>query len=243
MMNLIFDIGNSMVKTAIFEKGEEIYSARYATLQSEYLKALSDQFPEIDNVIVSSVSQQPFEEIIRQYFKNIVLLDHKTPLPIEMAYGSPETLGKDRIAAAVGAHSLFPGENLLVLDAGTALTIDFVSGKGIYQGGNISPGLAMRFKALHHFTGRLPLISPKNETQLTGKTTEEAINSGVGFGMIYEIEGYINEYQSQFNKLKVLLTGGDANYFAEKLKNSIFVVLNLNLIGLNRILVHNVAKD
>lgn len=240
-MNLIFDIGNSNIKLSLFQGGKEIYSTIWDNLSDANLIALNNRFTDIQHVIVSTVAQNENEidNQLSPYFNKKLFLNENTNIPIELAYKTKSTLGKDRIAAVVGAETLFPNENKLIFDAGTALTIDFVTAKGEFLGGNISPGLNTRFKALNHFTGRLPLISVQNEIALTGDSTESAIASGVAFGMIYEIQGYIKEYQNHYGKLKVLMTGGDTNYFAEKLKNSIFVVLNLNMIGLNRILEYN----
>lgn len=168
------------------------------------------------------------------------MLDHKTPVPINNRYLTPETLGFDRLAAAVGAATVYPGANVLAIDAGTAITYEFVDAQNNYRGGNISPGMEMRFRALHHFTGKLPMIESKMPVSFLGNTTSEAIKAGVIEGMIFEIDGYINTLKKSHHDLKIIITGGDAIFFDKKLKNSIFVNLNLTLHGLNRILRHNV---
>ena len=243
-MNLVVDIGNTFCKVALFEKGKEVYSGQQSNFNMEYCRQLKEKNPETKNIIVSSVAKNNIDERIFSLFENSILVDENTSLPIKVKYETGSTLGKDRLAAAVGAYTLFPHDNLLVIDAGTAITFDFVSKEGIYCGGNISPGLNTRFKSLHHFTGRLPLVTHgENDLTLTARSTKQAIASGVYFGMIYEIHGYMNDYKTKYGNLKTILTGGDANNFAEKLKNSIFVVFNLNLIGLNRILEYNVIED
>ena len=205
---------------------------------------LKDEHIQLNQAILSSVKPVD-EELIRflsQNFQLFIELDHHTPLPIENLYETPETLGKDRIAAAVGANELFPGQNILIIDAGTAITYDVVSEKNEFLGGNISPGLQMRFKALNQFTGKLPLINYSNEFQLIGRNTEEAIRAGVQNGILYEIERTIETFNRNYENLQIVMTGGDSIFFDKKLNYSIFVHFNLTLIGLNRILEHNAKK-
>ena len=205
---------------------------------------LKDEHIQLNQAILSSVKPVD-EELIRflsQNFQLFIELDHHTPLPIENLYETPETLGKDRIAAAVGANELFPGQNILIIDAGTAITYDVVSEKNEFLGGNISPGLQMRFKALNQFTGKLPLINYSDEFQLIGSNTEEAIRAGVQNGILYEIERTIETFNRNYENLQIVMTGGDSIFFDKKLNYSIFVHFNLTLIGLNRILEHNAKK-
>ena len=205
---------------------------------------LKNEHIQLDQAILSSVKPVD-EELIRflsQNFQLFIELDHHTPLPIENLYETPETLGKDRIAAAVGANELFPGQNILIIDAGTAITYDVVSEKNEFLGGNISPGLQMRFKALNQFTGKLPLINYSDEFQLIGRNTEEAIRAGVQNGILYEIERTIETFNRNYENLQIVMTGGDSIFFDKKLNYSIFVHFNLTLIGLNRILEHNAKK-
>lgn len=162
-----------------------------------------------------------------------------TPLPFKILYRSRDTLGPDRIAAMAGAHNKFPRSNVLVIDMGSAITYDLLSSEGKHQGGNISPGMSMRFRALNQFTGRLPLVEPTDKTGMLGLDTNEAIAAGVQQGILHEIEGYIDWGRMQFAELKVVVTGGDAGFFAKKLKSPIFVDQNLVLTGLDRILRYN----
>ena len=171
-------------------------------------------------------------------------LDQSTSIPLVNKYRTPETLGYDRIAAAVGAYTICPHTNVLVIDAGTAITYDIVNSEGEFMGGNISPGLEIRFKALNKYTTRLPhLERPEEKPPLVGSSTKEAIEAGVVNGILFEMDGFIGTIGQDHPQLKVVLTGGDAKYFEGKLKSSIFVDLNLNLIGLNRILEHNAIKN
>ena len=205
---------------------------------------LKDEHPQMTQAILSSV--KPVEDEILQFlsgnFDLFIELDHRTELPIENLYETPETLGKDRLAAAVGASELFPDQNLLIIDAGTAITYDLVSEKNEFIGGNISPGLQMRFKALNYFTGKLPLVSYSDEFQHIGRNTTDAIRAGVQNGILYEIAQTIELFNKNYQNLQIVMTGGDSIFFDKKLNYSIFVHFNITLIGLNRILEHNAKK-
>ena len=240
-MNLIIDFGNTRVKIAVFGHDEMLFQTISENRSLVVLKEILEKYLGIQNAIISSVSDYPGE--IRDYLMNIlhtcIELDRNTPLPIENLYLTKESLGYDRIAGVVGAAAKFPGKDILVIDAGTAITYDFVNYKGQFLGGSISPGAYTRAKALNKFTSRLPLVEPKDEWIFPGKTTEEAILSGVMAGLAYEIDGYIDDLKIKYPDLITVLTGGESKYFDKKLKNSIFVDSNLNLYGLNRILKHN----
>ena len=166
-------------------------------------------------------------------------MDGHTKIPLQNTYKTPESLGRDRIALAVGANQLFPTNNTLVIDAGTCITYDFIDEKNNYLGGAISPGLQIRLNALHTFTEKLPLVTIKNGSELIGKTTEMSILSGVINGATAEVDGIIDRYKEQFGNLKTVLTGGDANYFVKTLKNNIFANSKVLLNGLNTILNYN----
>ena len=236
-MNLILDCGNSTVKIGIFSEDKIIYKKVYNLFGKEEAKILLKSYP-IDNVILSSVINIDTEliDFLKNQTKKVVTLDENTRLPIENLYKTPETLGQDRIAACVGANFLMPDTNLLVIDAGTAITYDIVNSGNQYVGGNISPGLEMRRKALHNFTQKLPLIDIIEAVPAFGTTTNEAILAGIVNGLTYEIEGYISSASAVYPKLSVFLTGGDAFFFEKRVKSSIFANQNLLLEGLNRIL-------
>jgi type III pantothenate kinase len=209
-----------------------------------HVKMLKDEHPQLNKAILSSV--KPHDEELNRFlsenFEQFIELDHQTELPIENLYQTPETLGKDRLAAAVGANELFPDRNLLIIDAGTAITYDLVSENNQFIGGNISPGLAMRFKALNQFTGKLPLVDYNDDFEPIGRNTTEAVRAGVQNGILFEIAQTIDLFNRNYQNLQIIMTGGDSNFFDKKLNYSIFVHFNLTLIGLNRILEHNAKK-
>jgi len=240
-MNLVLDIGNSLTKLALFNKGNIIFFKQYKSISINILRGLIRDQNHVHQGIVSNVGQKDDKifSFLKRNFIKLLILDEKTPLPIENLYKTKSTLGKDRIAAAVGGYSLFPGTHVLIIDAGTALTYEFVSSGRQYLGGGISPGLKMRFMSLHENTERLPLVKSKEKFILPANTTKSAIISGVQSGIIHEIDGIINEFREQFNPLKIVLTGGDCIFFEKNLKNSIFVDSNLVLKGLNQILEFN----
>lgn len=243
-MNLVIDIGNTRTKFSVFNRDEVLITVPVDEFLPEFIDVLKEEHPQLDKVIVSSVKDYSTElkEAFKLRFKRFIELDADTPVPIENCYLTKETLGKDRIAAVVGGFDLYPETNLLVIDAGTAITYDFLNSKGQFLGGNISPGIDMRFRALNHFTGRLPLLGQKELNKLYGTTTEEAIVAGVQNGVIYEIDSVIDAFKDFYNNLKVIITGGNVGFFDKKLKNSFFVNFNLTAIGLNRILEYNAEK-
>jgi len=243
-LNLAIDIGNSRSKAAIFSSGELIERFAEENLSVQLLKELKSRFPKLDKVILSAVSGVSPEvtDYLKSAFSLYLALDPTTPVPIQNHYKTPETLGLDRLAAAIGAKELFPGKDLLVIDAGTALTFDLVERSGTFAGGNISPGLRSRFRSLYEFTQRLPLVEEQEHWPDIGQTTEEAIRAGVLNGMILEMDGNIDHFRKKLPGLQPVLTGGDALFFERRLKNAIFVKFEITLIGLNRILEHNVEK-
>jgi type III pantothenate kinase len=243
-MNLVIDQGNTFTKFGIFDKGKLIHFYSSKKLDKKNVSPLLENYS-IKNIILSSVkaNYSNISEIAKHFdvdeYSSFIILDNKTPLPIINNYKTPETLGKDRIAALVGASKYYPGSPKLVVDAGTAITIDYLSEKNEFEGGNISPGIQTRFNALHQNTNQLPLLKIEPKTAFLGKNTKEAICSGVQNGVIFEIDQYINHFSTINNNTKTILTGGDADFFAKNLKNPIFVDLNLVLTGLNTILEYN----
>jgi type III pantothenate kinase len=165
-----------------------------------------------------------------------------TPVPIANDYHTPLTLGADRLAAAVGASALYPDEDLMIVDFGTAITIDYVEG-GEFRGGNISPGVTTRFRSLADYTACLPLCQPTDEVLEYGRTTIEAIQQGVMRGVEHEIQGYIDCFSKKNTKKSIILTGGEAKYFVKRIKNTIFADCEPVFFGLNAILEYNAEKQ
>jgi type III pantothenate kinase len=240
-MNLSIDLGNTYAKTGLFE-GSKLIETNWKLTYPELIKYVQNVHPQ--RIMVSSVSYS--EEQLRAEFaeitKEIYLLKSTTPVPIKKLYDTPETLGADRVAAAVGARVLFPEKNCAVIDMGTCITYDLVDSEDNFHGGIISPGVRMRFKAMNTFTKRLPLLEPEAIPEIIGKSTKHAMQSGVMNGILSEINGFVEEYSKVLTNINVILCGGDATYFANRIKNPNFVVPELVLIGLNRILEYNVKN-
>jgi type III pantothenate kinase len=244
-MNLIVEQGNTTTKIAIYnEEGYMETSFACEDFKQSSLQPLFEKY-DLHRGIMSSVTAEPEDDMMPFLSKHLpyfIFFDEKTRLPVSVQYQTPKTLGKDRLAAVVGANYLRPGEDILVIDAGTAITYELIDATGVYRGGNISPGMTTRFKALNHFTRKLPLVQEEENIPLTGYSTKTAIQAGVVNGIIYEIDGYINDLRSKYPNLLVFLTGGHLFYFERRLKNTIFADINLVLTGLNRILEYNVEN-
>jgi type III pantothenate kinase len=236
-MNLAIDIGNTHIKFGLFNGSEQPVvhtgeDALAATLQQQA----------ISHAIISKTGKnETVEQILQQYRIPTLVLSQQLKLPITIQYKTPHTLGADRVAGAVAAHYLCPGKNVLKIDFGTCITYDYVSAQSEYLGGAISPGMAMRFKALNNYTAKLPLIDPLLYTtyDLTGTDTATSILSGVVNGIKHEVTGIIKEYDERFGNLQVVVTGGNAPLFVTLLKCEIFARPYLVLEGLNRILNYN----
>lgn len=238
-MKLIIDIGNTLQKTAVFDKDNMVFFDTQAGANTDVLDTIFQQF-QIDSAIVSSVVNHPVElEAKIKAHCSLWVFDHQTPIPVINKYLTPETLGKDRLASVMAAHNVFPNQTVLVIDAGTCFKFDIINSRGEYLGGAISPGMQMRFSALHTFTGKLPLINVSEFDKLIGNTTEESILSGVINGSVTEIDGIIDKYKEKYPDIVVVFSGGDADYLANKLKNKIFAIQNIVLIGLKLILDYN----
>ncbi len=240
-MNLVIDIGNTRTKFSVFNRGEVLITVPVDEFRPEHIDVLKNEHPGLNKVILSATKDysRKLKKALQQNFEQFIELDANTPLPLKNCYETKDTLGKDRIAAVVGAFDLYPETNLLVIDAGTAITYDILNDKHQYLGGNISPGIDMRFQALNQFTGKLPLVSQQEYNKLYGTSTEDAIRAGVQNGIVFEVDRAIDTFKEFYNNLKVIITGGNAEFFDKKLKNSFFVHFNLIALGLNRILEYN----
>ncbi len=243
-MNLVVDVGNTYTKIGVFDTSEIVYKNIFK--QNSFKKEIEDvkkEYPLITQAIVSSVGNMKEDQImcIENSFKTL-MLDHKVNMPFKNQYKTPNTLGIDRMVLVAAAVDQFPKKNALIIDAGTCITYDFKNKKEEYIGGAIAPGIRLRYSSLNNFTAKLPLLeltSPKNHI---GKSTEEAIHSGVVFGVLYEIKGVIEEYCNIYPDLTVILTGGDAHFLSKRLKNGIFATSNFLLEGLNCILAFNNSR-
>lgn len=238
-MNLIIDIGNSSTKFAIFDGKEIKASFRSKEFSCEILEKKLSPY-KLEKAIISSVRDTPdyIFDLMTVNIPFVHILKHTSKLPFKIEYETPETLGSDRIAAVAGAYNSFKGENILVIDAGTAITFDFLYGKR-YKGGNISPGLNMRFRALNKFTGKLPLVNQPSEYSFPGQNTADAIASGVITGVTYEINEYIRTFEKKHTEFKVILTGGDSGYLKDKIDYKIIYMPDIVIEGLNYILEYN----
>ena len=243
-MNLAIDIGNTLVKLAIFDNGQmtELQILEEITLPA--MERFVDAHADIEFVILAAVKDYPqaVEVYLHQHFRFLVF-NASMPIPINTSYTTPASLGADRLASAVAAHAIMPSEDILIINTGTAITYDFVSAAGEHLGGAISPGLMMRYKALHTFTGRLPLLDEIIDVPLIGKSTADSILSGVLNGTLAEVDGIIERYRLLYPAMKTILSGGDNNYFDKRLKNKTFAIPNLVLSGLNIILDYNLEKS
>lgn len=244
MNNLVIDIGNSTVKLAVFNGIHLLHKSLAAMPDPDQLLQIINDF-EIHHSILSAVRPDVHqtEELLKAH-THYIRFNHQTPLPIINHYQSPETLGLDRLAGLMGARQFYTKQPVLVIDAGTCITYDLIDEKNVYEGGSISPGITLRLKALHHFTGKLPLVEFNSEfKQLGGRDTRESILSGVLNGLLAEVQGMIEKYKQQYPEMQIVLCGGDANFFDTRLKNSIFahsisLKPDLVLIGLNEIILH-----
>ncbi len=240
-MNLVIDVGNTLVKLGVFDGGK--LKLKKTCIKNDFLRLLaeiSEAFPSISNTIVSSVGNFTEHQISKLHQRyEVSLLNHQTKVPFINKYETPQTLGVDRIALISAAAAQYTGENILVIDAGTCITYDFLSSENEYLGGAISPGISLRYKSLHTFTEKLPLLDANNPKLLVGNSTAASMHAGVINGILYEIDGFIEAYKKKYYNLTVILTGGDAHFLRDSIKNDIFANSNFLLEGLNHILEYN----
>lgn len=238
-MNLILDVGNSLLKIALFKKSQLIQKFKFT---ENYKRNIEDIISEnnVTHSIISNVGR--IDDSIINILKestNLLLVSNQLKFPFKNLYKSKNTLGQDRLALVSAAAFKFPKENVLIVDAGSCITYDFKNNNNEYLGGGISPGILMRFKSLNTFTSNLPLIDFDSIHQLIGNNTKNSINSGVINGTISEINGIIQQYCKEFKNIRIILTGGDSNFLLKRIKNSIFADQNFLLVGLNKLLEDN----
>lgn len=237
-MNLIIDIGNTNTKIAVFEH-DNIIEIDIINAENT-IKAINKflcKHKAINKAIISNVSETNNSTLINKIsIDNVYYLSDKLKLPFNNMYKSKETLGSDRKALVSAAIKHYPNNNVLIIDAGTCITTDFIDASGNYHGGSISPGINMRYGVLSEKTSNLPKLERKHPLHITGSSTEDSIHSGIINGIVYEIREYISEYQKQYKDINIILTGGDSDFLSKPLKISIFANRNFLLEGLNFIL-------
>ena len=240
---LCIDWGNTQVKAALFNEENKIVSVKNFN-GTEVIPQLQDLMntwqPKAGVFCAVTNNTQEAEQLLNENLSKFIRLDTNTYLPIMNAYSTPETLGTDRLAIAVGAQAAFPNTNVLAISIGTCITYNFIQKNKAFRGGAISPGLRMRLRSMHEWTDKLPVVEPEGEVLLLGYDTATSMRSGAIYGMASEIDGMIAAFEAQYPDFNAVLTGGDAALFANKLKSKIFADPDLLLKGLNLILKHNV---
>ncbi len=244
-MILTIDVGNTRIKCALFE--ENTIVELFIFVKTDFQKNIQNilkKYTNIQNLIVSSVGkieENDFSEIKK--LVNVFFIDHNSKFPFENLYATPKTLGIDRMVLSTGAVLQYPNKNRLVIDAGTCVTYDYINYKNQYLGGAISPGLRLRYESLNNFTAKLPLLTLENPENLIGNSTSQSIHSGVVNGLINEINGFVNQFETQNSNFIIILTGGDADFLAKRLKNTIFANSNFLLESLNLIYQYTNQND
>ncbi|MDX2135887.1 MAG: type III pantothenate kinase [Saprospiraceae bacterium] len=240
-MNLCLDIGNTRVKVGVFDGARMLHQTHWPAWTQEGIQALLQRYA-LRRAIVSCVASP--DPALLPFLKgiglNVIELNAKTGLPFTNGYTTPDTLGKDRLAAVAGAHALYPQRNVLVIDAGTCIKYDCLDANAVFHGGNIAPGLHMRIRAMHEQTARLPLVPLAMPETYIGYSTETALQNGALLGAVLEAQGFVALFRQQWPGLLVLLTGGDAEFLRPRLEQpDLRVEPDLLLIGLNHLLNHN----
>lgn len=238
-MNLVIDIGNSRIKCALFEHHELLSLHRFLHTELDQLELWLASIQYDRSILSTVVATQ--DERVRHIISltQPLILDSSLPLPIQINYHSSDTLGPDRIAAAFGAAHLYPESNVLIINAGSCITYDILTADGGFEGGNIAPGMHMRWQAMHQFTSRLPLVDEHHwsSDHIFGQNTRDALQQGVIRGITFEINAYMDHLLSKYSSLKCVIAGGDAVFFGNQIKRTIFTAPNLVLTGLNQILI------
>ena len=236
-MNLVVDIGNTFIKYAVFHNRDIIFEDKRKSFSQDIIDNCIRQYS-LNNLIISSVADIPkFVTSLKT-----VYLSYKIDLPVKLKYKTLQSLGNDRIASVVGSSMLFPSKDILVIDAGSCITIDFIDKKKVYHGGRISPGIEMRYKSLDLFTNNLPKLQSTLEFNFIGNDTSSSITSGIQNGVLSEIDDIIRDFRKEKPDLFVIVTGGDTIFFEKGLKSKIFADRFLVLRGLNEILEYHDYK-
>jgi type III pantothenate kinase len=244
-MVLTIDVGNTRIKGAVFEGS--ILLEYFIFVKSEHKKNIENilkKHKKLTHLVISSVGNLEKDAFLDFNNRlNVHFISYKDVFPFVNKYATPQTLGIDRMVLAAGAMLQFPNQNRLVIDAGTCITYDFIDENDAYLGGAIAPGLRLRYESLHNFTAKLPLLTLENPDFLIGKSTAESIHSGVVNGFVYEIDGFIDEYKALYSNFIIILTGGDTDFLAKRLKNTIFANSNFLLESLNQTFQYKIKND
>ena len=244
-MLLTIDVGNSRIKVAVFEHNKQLdFFIFVANEALKNFENIFEKYPNLQKIILSSVGK--LEKEVVDFIQNrfpTEIIDHKSKFPFTNLYATPETLGIDRMVLAAGATLMYPNQNRLIIDAGTCITYDFVNAENQYLGGAISPGIKIRYKSLNNYTSKLPLLTLSEDFEIIGNSTKSAIHSGVINGVIFEIEGFISQYSLKNQDLTIILTGGDAEFLAKRLKSTIFANSNFLLESLNLLSLYTQKND
>ena len=244
-MVLVIDVGNTRIKAAVFENNTLLETFAFVSDHCQHqLPEILKKYPKIKQFVHANVGNSILE-VIQELNLAIPVyrMSNQTKFPFRNAYTTPATLGIDRMVLAAGAVLQFPGQNRLVIDAGTCITYEYISADDVYLGGAISPGIEMRYKALNNYTAKLPLLEKKFPELPIGNSTAESMHTGVVQGVLYEIEGTIAAYEAQAGKFIIILTGGDAEFLAKRVKNTIFANSNFLLEALNKLYQYQTQND
>jgi type III pantothenate kinase len=244
-MILAIDIGNTRIKVAVFEDATLLETFVFMKKELQIsIENILKKHKKVSHIVVASVSEVDKQTFINfEESVNVHFVSHNDPFPFVNCYETPQTLGIDRLVLAAGATLQFSQQNRLVIDAGTCVTYDFIDINNNYLGGTISPGLRLRYEALHNYTAKLPLLTLENPEYLVGKSTSESIHSGVVNGIVFEIDGFIDEYKALYPNFIIILTGGDTEFLAKRLKNTIFANSNFLLESLNQTFQYKIKND
>ena len=241
-MLLAIDIGNTRIKAAVFEDNTVLKSMVFADSLQQNVFDLLQEFPSISDIVVSSVGSDSISFPLPSNVR-LQIISHESNFPFINLYETPKTLGIDRMVMAAGAVMQYPNTNRLVIGAGTCITYDFIDLADNYYGGAISPGITLRYKALHDYTANLPMLSLQDPEDFIGQTTAESIHSGIINGIVHEIDGFIADYANRYSNFTIILTGGDAVFLAKRLKNTIFAHSNFLLESLNQTFQYKIKND
>lgn len=244
-MILTIDVGNTRIKGAVFE--DNVLLEGFVFMKTEHeknIQSILKKYKKITHLVVASVGYLEKDSFL--HYNNslkVHFISHNDPFPFINHYATPQTLGIDRMVLAAGATIQFPKQNRLVIDVGTCVTYDFIDDKDVYLGGAIAPGLRLRYESLHNYTAKLPLLESKSPDSFIGRSTAESIHSGVVNGFVYEIDGFIDEYKAHYSNFIIILTGGDTDFLAKRLKNTIFANSNFLLESLNQTFQYKIKND